>query len=158
METQSLWDAIWTDNTKTSFTVTTNSNEVNIFSRGTWLILPGRDDKVMIDNIIQTYYNKNEKDNLLKKYINNKQYIANIEKGPIGITYLPWRYDERRFASVLYSIRGNQRFIICYPTGINNCGTHINWDLVKITTPPDNINEDMVKEILKNPFTRDNLY
>ena len=158
MENDLTWNAIWTDHTKTSFTFKNNSNEVNTFSRGTWLRLPGRDDKVMIDNIIQPYYSESEKNYLLTTYKYNKQNIDNIEKGPIGITYLPWRYDENRFAKVLYNIRGNQRFIICYPTGINNCGIHINWDIVKITTPPDNINEDMVNEILKNPFTRDILY
>lgn len=157
MDNDSMWNAIWTDNTKTTFTVTTSSKETITITRGTWLRLPGRDDNVMIDNIIQPYYNQIEKENLLKNY-KYKNNIDNIDKGPIGITYLPWRYDEKRFASVLYSIRGNQRFIICYPTGINNTGNHINWDLVKITTPPDNINETMVNEILENPFTRDNLY
>jgi len=80
MENDFIWNSIWTDNTKTSFTVKNNSNEVNTFSRGTWLILPGRDDKVMIDNIIQPYYSESEKNYLLTTYKYNKQNIDNIRQ------------------------------------------------------------------------------
>ena len=66
MDNDSMWNAIWTDNTKTTFTVTTSSKETITITRGTWLRLPGRDDNVMIDNIIQPYYNQIEKEKLLK--------------------------------------------------------------------------------------------
>ena len=52
--------------------------------------------------------------------------------GPIGIEYLPWRVN--RWATPLFSLKGNPRHIICYPTGITHYGQHIEWITVELET------------------------
>ena len=51
-------------------------------------------------------------------------------EGPIGMEYLPWRSD--RWATPMFGIRGNPRFIICPPIGIQHYGQHIDWNTVKL--------------------------
>jgi len=46
------------------------------------------------------------------------------EEGPRGFTYLPWR-EEGRWATPVFSLRGNARVIICYPTGGIHYGQHV---------------------------------
>ena len=45
------------------------------------------------------------------------------ETGPRGFVYLPWR--EGRWASPMYSLRGDPRYIICYPEGSSHYGLHV---------------------------------
>jgi len=134
--TRNEWSAHWIDETKKSFDVKMKDQTFKTFQKGTWIKLPGRNDKVIIDSIISPYNN------------DDKTKIPTINVGPHGITYLPWRDDEKRFASMSFTIRGNQRFIICYPTGLNHYGQHINWELVEITSPPDNIEQSLVDDVL----------
>lgn len=54
------------------------------------------------------------------------------EPGPIGIEYLPWRGN--RWATPIYSLRGNPRHLITYPTGTKHYGEHIKWNSVKLIT------------------------
>ena len=54
---------------------------------------------------------------------------------PIGFEYLPWRGS--RWATPVFSFRGNPRFIIMYPHGIMHRGQHINWNTVKLELIPD---------------------
>ena len=57
--------------------------------------------------------------------------IPKNSEGPIGFNYLPWRGD--RWATVQFSIvKGNLRRIVCYPTGLETWGQHINWETVEI--------------------------
>lgn len=135
MTERTEWSAHWLDESKKSFDVKTTDGTLKSFQKGTWVILPGRDDKVIIDSIVAPFQNNNNNEN-------------NI--GPRGITYLPWRYDEKRFATMSYTIRGNSRFIICYPVGIIHFGQHIDWNRIEITSPPDNIDNELVKELLES--------
>jgi hypothetical protein len=58
------------------------------------------------------------------------------EEGPTGFTFLPWRDDPTRengrWATPQYSLRGNIRFIICYPCGVHYYGQHIMWNTLEI--------------------------
>lgn len=135
MTERTEWSAHWLDESKKSFDVKTTDGTLKSFQKGTWVILPGRDDKVIIDSIVAPFQNNNNNEN-------------NI--GPRGITYLPWRYDEKRFATMSYTIRGNSRFIICYPVGIIHFGQHIDWNRIEITSPPDNIDNELVNKVLES--------
>lgn len=44
--------------------------------------------------------------------------------GPIGIIYLPWRSEQQKWATPLFTLRGDPRHIICYPCGIPHFGQH----------------------------------
>lgn len=46
------------------------------------------------------------------------------EVGPCGFTYLPYREDGR-WASPAWCLRGDARFVICYPAGTPHYGLHI---------------------------------
>ena len=143
--------AHWTDESesKKSFDVKMKDGTLKTFQQGTWMILPGRNDKVIIDSIISPFHNKVEKEMLLEQYGDGDGNNNEIDVGPRGITYLPWRYDEKRFATMSFTMRGNARFIICYPVGIRHFGGHIDWDLVEITSPPDNIDQALVEKVLE---------
>ena len=58
------------------------------------------------------------------------------EIGPTGFTYLPWRDEPTRetgrWATPQYTIRGDARFIICYPCGIPHNGHHIMWNELEL--------------------------
>ena len=148
---RSEWSAYWIDESKNSFNVKTTDGTLKTFTKGTWLILPGRNDQVIIDSIVSPFHNREEREILGKHYgcTNKTETILDNELGPRGITYLPWRYDERRFATMSYTMHGNSRFIICYPVGMRHFGQHINWDLVEITCPPDNIDDALVNKLLE---------
>lgn len=45
--------------------------------------------------------------------------------GPMGFTYLPYRKEEGRWATAMFSLRGDPRFVICYPAGIQHYGLHL---------------------------------
>jgi hypothetical protein len=118
----------WTTDKKESFTLTkTNGTQIEL-KPGSWITFANRQDHCIIDQI----YSSCKKPN---------------DIGPIGISYLPWRYDEKRFGSVTWSIKGPGRFIICYPSGINNYGMHIDWDNLHLLTAPDNITQDQISDI-----------
>ena len=53
------------------------------------------------------------------------------QRGPVGMTYLPWRTEENRWATPKVTMKGNYYFIICYPVGMPHYGTHINWESVE---------------------------
>jgi len=66
-----------------------------------------------------------------------KNFKSEPSIGPIGMTYLPWRKDENKWATTAFSMRGNPRHIICYPTGFPHFGQHIEWDTVEIIENPE---------------------
>jgi hypothetical protein len=57
-----------------------------------------------------------------------------VDSGPIGFEYLPWRGD--RWGTPTWGLRGNPRFIICLPIGLPHYGQHIEWNTVQIVTNP----------------------
>jgi len=123
------WDSIWVDATiKDSFILHKTDGSTLHVKKGDWVKFLGRDDVVIIDSIVAPD-------------------LTN-DVGPRGITYLPWRYNEQRFATPSWSIKGNTRFIVCYPSGRNHYGLHIDWDKFEVCSPPDNIIMEMVNEII----------
>jgi hypothetical protein len=57
------------------------------------------------------------------------------EEGPMGFEFLPWRGE--RWATPLFGLRGNIRFIICPPSGLPHYGQHIDWNTLKNVANPD---------------------
>lgn len=51
--------------------------------------------------------------------------VGQETSGPMGFSYLPYRDTEDRWASFAFSLRGDARFVICYPEGIQHYGLHI---------------------------------
>jgi hypothetical protein len=60
-----------------------------------------------------------------------KIYGYEEESGPRCMTYLPWRDETGRWATRVFSLRGDPRSIICYPEGMRHHGQHINWATIK---------------------------
>ena len=60
-----------------------------------------------------------------------KIYGYEEESGPRCMTYLPWRDEEARWATRLFSLKGDLRKIICYPEGMHHYGHHIDWSTIK---------------------------
>ena len=60
--------------------------------------------------------------------------------GPWGMEYLPWRGE--RWATPSYSLRGNQRFIVCMPHGAYKYGQHIDWNTV------DHVNNGICPDLI----------
>ena len=56
-------------------------------------------------------------------------------KDPIGFTYLPWRGN--RWATPVFGMRGDVRHMICYPSGLDHYGQHMNWESVEVAANPD---------------------
>ena len=107
---------LWVDKgDKTKVTLTKTTGESLTISVGDFITYDGRPDGVKIESF--TY--------------------ATEKNGPIGFTYLPWRKEEKRWASYLYSLRGNVRHVIAHPHGFDHYGEHIHWDtMVKLDFCP----------------------
>ena len=86
-----------------------------ILKIGDFVTWDGRDDSGVI--IIKFYGNENS-------------------IGPIGFTFLPWRDDpdreNGRWASPVITLKGDPRFMICYPEGNSHFGLHMNWSSLEI--------------------------
>ena len=127
------WEFVWTDKEKKKFQFYKRNGNSLTIEIGSWLSLPGRPDKVIVDRLYDYQSKKNEDaDNC----------------GPCGISYRPWRENENRFASLLFGMRGNERFIVCYPAGIHSYGSHIDWDNVQVCTKPENVTEAQLSAAL----------
>lgn len=129
-----FWESVWQDSEKKDvFTLFKHDGTLITLKKGSWVKLPNRTDVCIIDKI----------------YTLNEQDDEQNGIGPVGISYLPWREDEARFASKSFSFKGNPRFIVCYPVGRNHYGIHINWDDLFLCDPPKNIDADLIASILK---------
>ena len=132
MDTQyEPWNSMWTNQKKDEFIYYKRDGTSVTIGKGNWLKLPNRNDKVIVDRLYS---------------LDKSKEGYSTACGPIGMTYVPWRENEKRFASPLFSMRGNGRFIVCYPTGINTYGSHIDWDLVELCEPPYTSHEDKIDE------------
>ena len=119
MTDTTVWSATWVDaEERNAFQLTKHDGTILILKRGSWVTLPGRTDKSIIDNIYSG---------------------SDTDIGPTGITTLPWREAEQRFATQQWSFIGNPRFIVCYPSGTLKFGIQMNWDEVYLCEPPENI-------------------
>jgi hypothetical protein len=71
-----------------------------------------------------TYDNRNDTGVMITEFVGSKK-----KSGPNGLLYLPWRDDPTgengRWATPYVTLRGDSRYIICYPVGISNFGQHI---------------------------------
>jgi len=96
-----------------SVTVNIKGQESQIFSVGDFITYEGRNGGAIIVNF----------------------YGFSDELGPTGMTYLPWRdepdRENGRWASKIYTLKGDARLIICPPTGLSHYGLHIIWSTIK---------------------------
>lgn len=106
---------IWASMTHTQVLLVKTNNERIFISVGDFIKYKGRPDGVRVESFTH----------------------CSQEAGPIGMTYLPWRAKDRCWATLSYSLRGNNRHIIASPYGINHYGEHIDWDsVVHLGKPP----------------------
>ena len=128
------WNSIWQNKEKNVFTLYKTNTQPIILQKGSWIkildIGNESSNKCIIDYVFHS--KKNDKD-----------------KGPTGITYLPWIENENKFSDVSWSIKGNKRFIVCYPEGMRNYGRHINWDDVELCEPPMNVSKEQIQSVLE---------
>jgi len=135
-------DAIMSNESMINTESKTSSDEFNqniIYSHITWNNYPTTVN-VQVKNK-ETYILKigdfvtwDERDNMgviIIKFYGNKESI-----GPIGFTFLPWRDEPSRlsgrWATPVITLKGDPRFIICYPEGSNHYGLHLNWESLEI--------------------------
>ena len=95
---------VWLDATKNAIVVTKHNGTTLIIQVGDSITYTGRELGVKVELFVGG-------------------------EGPIGMEYLPFREDGR-FATPVFSMRGNPHFIICRPTGLSHYGQHIDWDSV----------------------------
>lgn len=103
-----LWDTMSEDTTQVI--LTKENNETVTLRVGDFITYEGRPDGVRIEGFTG----------------------QRTEEGPIGMTYLPWKKEESRWATVAWSLRGNVRHIIAHPCGMMKYGEHIVWDTVEL--------------------------
>lgn len=78
---------------------------------------------------IGTLFTYSSRKNVVCK-ITGFTFKSSDERGPIGITYLPWRGTS--WASMTWSLSsGNLRHIIASPVGLPHYGEQIDWDSFK---------------------------
>lgn len=53
-------------------------------------------------------------------------------RGPIGLCYLPWRPKETRWATEVWTLKGNARHLIAFPVGSRHFGEHCDWNTVEL--------------------------
>ena len=103
------WLATDTPEAKCRILVTKENNETITLCVGDFITYTGRPDGVRVE-----------------------EFTGSLDKeGPIGMTYLPWRKQEQKWATFAWSLRGNIRHIIAYPSGIEHYGEHIDWESVE---------------------------
>lgn len=103
-----LWDS--NDTEKTQVILTKENNETVTLCVGDFITYNGRPDGVRIEDFTG----------------------QRTDIGPIGMTYLPWRKEKSRWATVIWSLRGNLRHIIAHPCGMMKYGEHIDWETVEL--------------------------
>jgi hypothetical protein len=127
---------------------------MNCYSLSTWVefpscigvTLPDKTElKIKIGDVIW-YKGREDTGVLITDILGN-------EDGPRGFTYLPWRDTEKRWATLQMSVRGNPRFVVCYPTGDKHCGMHIDWSSVRVVQHPD-ADHPAFKEVVEQVVTK----
>ena len=100
---------LWVDNKDyTKVILTKDTDETMIISIGDFITYKGRPDGVRVEG-----FTRKERD----------------VEGPIGMTYLPWRKEQNKWATLSWSImRGNNRHLIAFPCGQAHWGEHIDWN------------------------------
>ena len=98
-------------NIKYNVILTKENNETLTLRVGDFIKFRGRDSGVRIDG-----FSSKDSDT----------------RGPIGFFYSPWRVAEQRWATPVFTLRGNSRHIIAYPVGNPHYGEHIDWSTVEL--------------------------
>ena len=127
LQTSVLWiDAA--DKTKVIYTK--ENGEKLLLSVGDFITYEGRPDGVRIDSFTHAYE----------------------KPGPIGFTYRPWRPEGRRWASLSFGLRGDDRHVIAYPCGMPHFGQHINWATIKKLPycPKEGTMDEQLQEEIKH--------
>jgi hypothetical protein len=106
----------WANKTDANKTIllTKTSGEQVTFKEGDFITYDGRETGVKVVEIVGKY----------------------SEDGPRGFKYLPWRQEQKRWATPQWSMKGDPRYNICMPTGAPYFGQHINWDSVELGVMP----------------------
>jgi len=112
---------------KESFKLIKTDGSTLTLKKGDWISLPERTDKCIIDKVYS---------------------YSNSEIGPDGISYLPWRDQENRFATVLFSLKGNGRFVQCFPVGLHAYGMYIEWNKLYLCDAPQNVTAEQIAKVL----------
>jgi hypothetical protein len=80
--------------------------------------------------------------------------VGDETPGPKGVTYLPWRYKEQRWATPHISWNGDNRFLICFPHGMIHRGVHIDWSTMKkVDTIDHPLFKEKVDKVIANAAT-----
>ena len=58
-------------------------------------------------------------------------YKDSDTRGPIGLIYLPWIYEDQSWATEMWNPKGNPRHLIAEPVGNNHYGEQINWNTIQ---------------------------
>lgn len=102
----------WKDPSDNTYAILTKTNnEIITLKVGDFITYDGRPDGVRIEGFT---------------------YKSTDPRGPIGLTYLPWRLLEQRWASISWSFKGNTRHLIAFPVGAPHYGEQVEWDSVTL--------------------------
>jgi hypothetical protein len=106
---------VWVDNNdKKKVLLTKINGEKMIISIGDFIAYEGRATGVRVENFTH----------------------KDTDPGPIGMTYLPWRVEEKRWATPSWSImRGDARHLIASPHGLMHYGEHVDWNTMRHVGP-----------------------
>ena len=102
-----------------SILLTKESNEIVTLCVGDFITYTGRPDVVRIDEFTGRA----------------------TDEGPMGMTYRPWRKESKKFAEILWSLKGNVRHIIAYPCGMSHYGEQIDWNSIAHLAPPSDASQ-----------------
>ena len=123
--------AVWKDLASKTFYLYRNPEDETplVLSQGTCITWEGREDYVKIIEV----------------------FGRASDDGPIGFTYLPYR-KEGRWATPAWSLRGDARFIICYPSGTPHYGLHIQLQTIRVDDAPLYMDPPGILTLIGNPL------
>jgi hypothetical protein len=58
-------------------------------------------------------------------------YKDSDTRGPIGLIYLPWIYEDQAWAKEMWNPKGNPRHLVAEPVGTGHYGERVNWNTIQ---------------------------
>jgi hypothetical protein len=58
-------------------------------------------------------------------------YKDSDTRGPIGLIYLPWIYEDQAWAKEMWNPKGNPRHLVAEPVGSGHYGERVNWNTIQ---------------------------
>ena len=58
-------------------------------------------------------------------------YKDSDTRGPIGLIYLPWIYEDQTWAKEMWNPKGNPRHLVAEPVGTGHYGERVNWNTIQ---------------------------